>query len=235
MEVVADLFHASYGVMRQLMKTSQVSRANGTTHTHQSSMMKEGLLFLYHLWSWSHGAWRLLLTYSMLHLGSWDRLMKTSQVSRANGTTHTHQSSVMKEGAFSMVARLVCTCDGMASLPWTMDGGCCWLIPCFIWGHETGWWRLHKSLGPMEPLILTNLQWWRRGLFSLWQLVSVVMVWHHFIMDMEIWRLLLTYSMLHLGSWDRLMKTSQVSRANGTTHTHQSSMMKEGLLCMAAI
>ena len=30
----------------------------------------------------------------------------------------------------------------------------------------------------------------------------------------------LPYSMLHLLSWDRLMNTSQVSRANGTTHTH---------------
>ena len=43
MEVVADLFHASFGVMGQadVMKTSQVSKANGTTHNHQSSLMKE--------------------------------------------------------------------------------------------------------------------------------------------------------------------------------------------------
>ena len=34
MEAVADLFHASFGVMGQadVMKTSQVSRVNGTTH-----------------------------------------------------------------------------------------------------------------------------------------------------------------------------------------------------------
>ena len=42
-------------------------------------------------------------------------------------------------------------------------------------GHEAGWWWLHKSLGPMEPLILTKLQWWKRG-FSLWQVLSVVIV-----------------------------------------------------------
>ena len=107
-------------------------------------------------------AWRLLLTYSMLHLGSWVRLMKTSQVSRANGTTHTHQSSVMKEEASLWLWQLVCV------MVWHhfhgQHGGCCWLIPCFIWGHESGWWRLHKSLGPMEQLILTNLQWWRKRL-----------------------------------------------------------------------
>ncbi len=38
----------------------------------------------------------------MLHLGSWFRLIKTPTVSRANGTTHPHQSSVMKEG-YSLV------------------------------------------------------------------------------------------------------------------------------------
>ena len=44
MEAVADLFHASFGVMGQadVMKTSQVSRVNGTTHNHQSSLIKEG-------------------------------------------------------------------------------------------------------------------------------------------------------------------------------------------------
>ena len=123
-----------------------------------------------------------------------------------------------------------CACECMWSWhllsPWTY-GGCCWLIPCFIWGHETGWWRLHKSLGPMEPLILTNLQWWRRGFY----ISELLCMWWHGITSMA-WRLLLTYSMLHLGSWDRLMKTSQVSRANGTTHTHQSSVMKEGLFLL---
>ena len=43
MEAVADLFPASFGVMRQVVvtKTSQVSMANGTPHNHQSSLMKE--------------------------------------------------------------------------------------------------------------------------------------------------------------------------------------------------
>ena len=168
------------GSWDRLMKTSQVSRANGTTHTHQSSVMKEGLLYgscsdMYGMvWHHFHGPWRLLLTYSMLHLGSWDRLMKTSQVSRANGTTHTHQSSMMKEGLLYMAAIVSVVWHGITSMD---HGGCCWLIPCFIWGHETGWWRLHKSLGPMEPLILTNLQWWRRG-FYISECDSVC---HHFI------------------------------------------------------
>ena len=40
----------------------------------------------------------------------------------------------------------------------------------------------------------------------------------------------LTYSMLNLRSWDRLMKASQVSRANGTSHTHQSTRIEVGFL-----
>ena len=39
--------------------------------------------------------------------------MKTSQVSRANGTTHNHQSSVLKEGA--SLWQLVNVLDGITS------------------------------------------------------------------------------------------------------------------------
>ncbi len=125
----------------RLMKTSQVvSRANGTTHKGLNNLQwwrRKGLLYWY---SWLLVWWYGITSMDMEVVGDsfpasfvviLDRLMKTSQVSRANGTTHTHQCSGQKEGA--SLVQLVCVIVwyGMASLPWGHEG-CYRLIPCYI-------------------------------------------------------------------------------------------------------
>ena len=62
--------------------------------------------------------------------------MKTSQVSKAHGTTHTHQSSVLKEGLFSM-AELVSDIYGITSMGMVVVVTC-FFMPCFICGDRIG-------------------------------------------------------------------------------------------------
>ena len=55
--------------------------------------------------------WRLLLASFKLALRSLGSLTKSSQVSRAKGTNHTHQSAAQKEELLSRALRVVLVCD----------------------------------------------------------------------------------------------------------------------------
>src|SRR6056300_86792 len=144
-----------------LTKSSQVSRAKGTTHAHQSGVLNErGFSFRPHQTRWSlvsvslPWTWQLLLASFKLDLRSLDSLTKSSQVSRAKGTTHAHQSGVLNERGFFLRRRPSewCWCVVSVSLPWIWQ----LLLASFkldLIGHWTASQSLHKSLGPKEPLM----------------------------------------------------------------------------------